>query len=106
MGTCMISPVLDSHRANRNRERLKNPSQPATKPLFANLKRRGFFMANKQFDDPSDICKAINEFLETLDVSDKTRRTYEEIFFLFVDRLRHDGSAVMNFKYAGPHGPL
>lgn len=47
---------------------------------------------------PSDIAKAAIGYLQTLTVGQKTRRNYEDVFFLFIEHLRSDPSAVIETK--------
>lgn len=51
-------------------------------------------MTKDKFEDPSDISKAANGFLNSLTYSPKTKKTYENVITLFISRLKHDGSAV------------
>lgn len=44
---------------------------------------------------PSNIAKSAIEYLETIKVSEKTRRIYEDVLYLFVESLQSDPSAVI-----------
>ena len=43
---------------------------------------------------PSNIAKSALEYLETLQVAERTRKKYEEVLFLFVESLCWDSSAI------------